>query len=104
MSLPMGLDLNSSISQDRKSTKVSATLKDMSANEFKDFMDGKQINTNIKKPMNLFSEMKNQLKKSEPLKKSKIKPRKNGFIPSVQEIKRMLKLIKKKSRSREKVK
>ena len=73
-------------------------------NEFKDFMDGKQINTNIKKPMNLFSEMKNQLKKSEPLKKSKIKPRKNGFIPSVQEIKRMLKLIKKKSRSREKVK
>ena len=37
MSLPMGLDLNSSISQDRKSTKVSATLKDMSANEFKDF-------------------------------------------------------------------
>tara|TARA_B100001057_G_scaffold329770_1_gene330151 strand:+ start:269 stop:2569 length:2301 start_codon:yes stop_codon:yes gene_type:complete len=37
MSLPMGLDLNSSISQDRKSTKISATLKDMSANEFKDF-------------------------------------------------------------------
>ena len=39
MSLPMGLDLNSSISQDRKSTKISATLKDMSANEFKDFND-----------------------------------------------------------------
>ena len=37
MSLPMGLDLNSSISQDRKSTKISATLKDMSANEFKEF-------------------------------------------------------------------
>lgn len=37
MSLPMGLDLNSSISQDRKSTKISATLKDMSSNEFKEF-------------------------------------------------------------------
>ena len=37
MSLPMGLDLNSSISQDRKSTKISATLIDMSANEFKEF-------------------------------------------------------------------
>ena len=37
MSLPMGLDLNSSISQDRKSTKISATLKDMSANEFMEF-------------------------------------------------------------------
>ena len=37
MSLPMGLDLNSSISQDRKSTKISATLKDMSANEFEEF-------------------------------------------------------------------
>ena len=37
MSLPMGLDLNSSMSQDRKSTKISATLKDMSANEFKEF-------------------------------------------------------------------
>ena len=39
MSLPMGLDLNSSISQDRKSTKISATLKDMSSNEFKEFND-----------------------------------------------------------------
>ncbi len=37
MSLPMGLDLNSSISQDRKSTKISATLKDMSSNDFKEF-------------------------------------------------------------------
>ncbi len=37
MSLPMGLDLNSSISQNRKSTKISATLKDMSSNEFKEF-------------------------------------------------------------------
>jgi predicted RND superfamily exporter protein len=34
MSLPMGLDLNSSISQDRGSTKISATLKDMSGNEY----------------------------------------------------------------------
>ena len=34
MSLPMGLDLNSSISQDRGSTKIAATLEDMSGNEY----------------------------------------------------------------------
>ena len=37
MSLPMGLDLNSSISQDRSSTKISATLRDMSSQEFLKF-------------------------------------------------------------------
>ena len=37
MSLPMGLDLNSSISQDRSSTKISATLRDMSSKEFLKF-------------------------------------------------------------------
>ncbi|HJL96423.1 MAG TPA: MMPL family transporter, partial [SAR86 cluster bacterium] len=34
MSLPMGLDLNSSISQDRSSTKISANLDDMGGTEF----------------------------------------------------------------------
>lgn len=72
----------------------------LNPDEFRDFMEGKQINTEVKKPMNLFSEMKNQLKKGEPIKKSKIKPRKNSFIPSVQEIRKMLKLIKNKSRSK----
>ena len=37
MSLPMGLDLNSSISQDRASTKISANLDDMSGQEFLKF-------------------------------------------------------------------
>ena len=37
MSLPMGLDLNSSISQDRSSTKISANLDDMSGKEFLKF-------------------------------------------------------------------
>ena len=37
MSLPMGLDLNSSISQDRASTKISANLDDMSGKEFLKF-------------------------------------------------------------------
>ena len=37
MSLPMGLDLNSSISQDRSSTKISANLDDMSGKEFLEF-------------------------------------------------------------------
>ena len=37
MSLPMGLDLNSSISQDRSSTKISANLDDMSGREFLEF-------------------------------------------------------------------
>ena len=64
--------------------------------EFRDFMDGKQINIQIKKPMNLLSEMKNQLKKGEPLKK--FKPKNNtSFIPSAEEIRRMLALIKTKS-------
>ena len=77
----------------------------LNPNEFRDFMDGKQINIEIKKPLNLFSEMKSQLKKSEPMKKSKVKSKKsNSFIPSVEEIRRMLRLIKKKSRSREKIK
>lgn len=71
--------------------------------EFKDFMDGKQINNKKEKPINLFSEMKNQLKKGKPIKKSKFKlTKKTGsFIPSVEEIKKMLKLIKKRSRFRE---
>ena len=37
MSLPMGLDLNSSISQDRASTKISANLDDMSGKDFLKF-------------------------------------------------------------------
>ncbi len=37
MSLPFGLDLNSSISQDRRSTKISASLKNMSSNEYLKF-------------------------------------------------------------------
>ena len=37
MSLPMGLDLNSSISQDRSSTKISANLDDMGGKEFLKF-------------------------------------------------------------------
>ena len=37
MSLPFGLDLNSSISQDRRSTKISASLKNMSSNEYLQF-------------------------------------------------------------------
>ena len=37
MSLPFGLDLNSSISQDRQSTKISASLKNMTSNEYLGF-------------------------------------------------------------------
>ena len=51
-------------------------------------------------PKEIMDDLKNQLKKGEPIKKSKIKPRKNSFIPSVQEIRKMLKLIKNKSRSK----
>mgnify|MGYP001381706346 CR=1 FL=1 len=37
MSLPMGLDLNSLVSQDRSSTKISASLKEMGGTEFLEF-------------------------------------------------------------------
>ena len=48
MSLPMGLDLNSSISQDRGSTKIAATLKDMTGNEYLAFNEKVKsyLNTN----------------------------------------------------------
>ena len=46
MSLPMGLDLNSSISQDRASTKISANLDDMSGQEFLKF--DKKVRAHIK--------------------------------------------------------
>jgi len=37
MSLPFGLDLNTTLSQDRLSTKLTASLKEMKANEYKKF-------------------------------------------------------------------
>ena len=46
MSLPMGLDLNSSISQDRASTKISANLDDMSGQEFLKF--DKKVRAHLK--------------------------------------------------------
>ena len=46
MSLPMGLDLNSSISQDRASTKISANLDDMSGKEFLKF--DKKVRAHLK--------------------------------------------------------
>ncbi len=46
MSLPMGLDLNSSISQDRSSTKISAGLDDMSGKEFLKF--DKKVRAHLK--------------------------------------------------------
>ena len=46
MSLPMGLDLNSSISQDRGSTKIAATLDDMSGNEYLAFNE--KVNSYLK--------------------------------------------------------
>ena len=57
MSLPMGLDMNSSISQDRGSTKIAATLKDMSGNEYLAFnekvnvyLDENGLNSIISEP------------------------------------------------------
>ena len=57
MSLPMGLDMNSSISQDRGSTKIAATLKDMTGNEYLAFnqkvnayLDENGLNSIISEP------------------------------------------------------
>ena len=57
MSLPMGLDLNTSISQDRGSTKLSASLKDMTSSEYlvfqekvKYYLKDNNLNSSISEP------------------------------------------------------
>jgi hypothetical protein len=56
MSLPFGLDLNNSISQDRLSTKITASLRELGSLEYKDFAIrvDKYITNNM--PKNMVSE------------------------------------------------
>ena len=49
MSLPFGLDLNTTLSQDRSSTKLIASLKEMGAEDYKKF--DKEVQTYLQENM-----------------------------------------------------